>query len=74
MGEPRNEHLRSGALAKLAGVSKDTLRFYERRRLLAPPRRQTNGYRVYPSAALARVLLVRAALSIGSCPGAAPQM
>ena len=57
--------LRSGELAALAGVSKDTLRFYERRRLLRPPRRAANGYRRYPAAALGRVRMIRAALSIG---------
>jgi DNA-binding transcriptional MerR regulator len=57
--------LRSGELAARAGVSKDTLRFYERRRLLPVPRRLANGYRLYPREALARVLLIRVALSIG---------
>jgi DNA-binding transcriptional MerR regulator len=57
--------LNSGELAARAGVSKDTLRFYERRRLLAAPRRRANGYRIYPPEALARVRLIRAALSIG---------
>lgn len=55
----------SGELAARAGVSKDTLRFYERRRLLPRPRRANNGYRRYPAAALGRVRMIRAALSIG---------
>jgi len=63
-GEDRSE-LGSGELAALAGVSKDTLRFYERRRLLPLPRRAFNGYRRYPAAALGRVRMIRAALSIG---------
>jgi len=57
--------LLSGELAARAGVSKDTLRFYERRRLLPRPRRASNGYRRYPAAALGRVRMIRAALSIG---------
>jgi DNA-binding transcriptional MerR regulator len=57
--------LLSGELAALAGVSKDTLRFYERRRLLPRPRRGSNGYRRYPRSALGRVRMVRAALAIG---------
>jgi DNA-binding transcriptional MerR regulator len=63
-GEDRSELL-SGELAARAGVSKDTLRFYERRRLLPQPRRAGNGYRRYPSSALGRVRMIRAALSIG---------
>jgi DNA-binding transcriptional MerR regulator len=57
--------LRSGELAKLAGVSPDTLRLYERKGLLARTPRTANGYRAYPPDALDRVRLVRAALSIG---------
>ena len=60
-----NEFLKSGDLAKSAGVSTDTLRHYERKGVLARPRRGTNGYRQYPSTALARVRLVRKALAVG---------
>ena len=56
--------LRAGELARLAGVSKDTLRHYERKGLLAP-RRSSNGYREYPQQALGRVRLVQRALSVG---------
>ncbi len=58
-------YLRSGELAKLAGVSTDTLRHYERRGLLARPRRSRNGYREYPASALDRVRLIRRALGVG---------
>jgi DNA-binding transcriptional MerR regulator len=57
--------LRSGELAQLAGVSRDTLRHYERRGLLPAAQRSTNGYRHYSPQALDRVRLIRAALSIG---------
>jgi DNA-binding transcriptional MerR regulator len=60
-----NRPLRSGALARLAGVSPDTLRHYERQGLLPRPPRSSNGYRLYPAEALARVRLIRAALAIG---------
>lgn len=56
--------MRSGVLAGLAGVSTDTLRHYERTGLLTS-RRASNGYREYPPEALARVRLVRHALSVG---------
>jgi DNA-binding transcriptional MerR regulator len=58
-------YLQSGELAKAAGVSPDTLRHYERKGVLARPRRAANGYRQYPPEALARVLLVRRALAVG---------
>ncbi len=56
--------MRSGELARRAGVSTDTLRHYERKGLLLP-RRSPNGYRAYPPAALVRVRLIRRALSVG---------
>jgi DNA-binding transcriptional MerR regulator len=57
--------LRSGEIARRAGVSADTLRHYERRGLVAKPRRLANGYRVYPPEALDRVLLIQRALAVG---------
>jgi DNA-binding transcriptional MerR regulator len=56
---------RSGELARMAGVSTDTLRHYERKGVLAAPRRARNGYREYPPEALERVRLVRRALAVG---------
>jgi DNA-binding transcriptional MerR regulator len=56
--------LRSGELARISGVSADTLRHYERKGLLKP-RRAPNGYRAYPRHAVERVRLIRAALAIG---------
>lgn len=55
----------SSELARLAGVSADTLRHYERKGVLARPRRAGNGYREYPAAALQRVQLIRRALAVG---------
>jgi DNA-binding transcriptional MerR regulator len=52
-------------LARLAGVSTDTLRHYERKRVLNLPTRSQSGYRRYPPEAVARVRLVRRALTIG---------
>jgi DNA-binding transcriptional MerR regulator len=55
----------AGELARLAGVSTDTLRHYERKGVLPAPQRAPNGYRRYPPEALARVRLVRRALGVG---------
>jgi len=57
--------LRSGKLAELAGVSTDTLRYYERMKVLAAPRRSEGNYRMYPAEALDRVRLIRQALAMG---------
>ena len=57
--------LRAGELARLCGVSTDTLRHYERIGVLAKPRRSEAGYRQYPAAAVTRVQLVRRAVGLG---------
>ena len=59
------EFFNSGELAKAAGVSTDTLRHYERKGVLALPKRERNGYRRYPADAFDRVRLVRKALAVG---------
>ena len=55
----------SSELARLAGVSTDTLRYYERLRLLPAAPRSASGYRLFPARALNRVRLIRGALAIG---------
>ena len=57
--------LGSGELASLAGVSTDTLRYYEGRGLLPRPPRSASGYRRYPQAALVRVRVIQQALDAG---------
>lgn len=52
-------------VADATGVSPDTLRYYEREGLLAPPVRAANGYRQYDVQAVRRVRFVRTAQSIG---------
>src|ERR1035438_9852874 len=57
--------MRSGELARLSGISSDSLRHYERLGLLPKPPRTSGGYRNYPSSSVSRVRLIRLALSIG---------
>jgi MerR family transcriptional regulator, mercuric resistance operon regulatory protein len=57
--------LRPGEVARLAGVSTDTLRHYERKGLIARPRRSSNRYREHPPATVDRVRLVQRALGVG---------
>jgi DNA-binding transcriptional MerR regulator len=54
-----------GELAESCDVSRDTLRFYERERLLPAPRRSPAGYRLYQSEDAARVRFVRRAQTMG---------
>jgi DNA-binding transcriptional MerR regulator len=58
-------YLRSGELAGLSGISTDTLRHYERMKLLAAPRRSSGNYRLYPPDAVNRVRLIQGALGAG---------
>jgi DNA-binding transcriptional MerR regulator len=57
--------MRSSALARAAGVSTDTLRYYERRGLLPRPPRTASGYRCYPPEAVHRVIVIQRALDAG---------
>jgi DNA-binding transcriptional MerR regulator len=54
-----------GALASRTAVSRDTLRFYERKRLLPAPRRTASGYRIYTEEDAARVRFIRRAQAMG---------
>jgi len=57
--------IRSGNLARLVGVSRDTLRYYERKGLLPCPQRSSAGYRLYPAEAVKRLRVIRGALALG---------
>jgi DNA-binding transcriptional MerR regulator len=63
-GRSKN-YLLSGELARLSGVSPDTIRFYERKGLILKPQRSERGYRNYPVEALTRVRMIRSALAVG---------
>lgn len=57
--------MRIGEAAARAGVSCDTLRYYERRGLLPRPPRTVSGYRDYSASIVDRVRFVRNALRFG---------
>jgi len=57
--------MQSSELARLAGISADTLRYYERNGLLPTAERSSSGYRLFPPGALLRVQMIRGALSVG---------
>lgn len=54
-----------GELARAAGVKISTLRYYERRELLAPTGRTSGNYREYDTDALRRVRFIRRAQHLG---------
>lgn len=54
-----------GELAARSGMTPDALRYYERLGLLAPPRRTTGGFRLYPAATLERLRFIKQAQMVG---------
>jgi MerR family transcriptional regulator, copper efflux regulator len=54
-----------GRLAKAAGVNVQTVRYYERRKLLPPTSRMPSGYRLYSDEALRRLRFIRNAQALG---------
>ncbi len=60
----RTAGLTVGALAAQAGLTPDTLRYYERVGLLAPPARSRGGYRLYDDSALERLSFIQKAQAL----------
>jgi len=46
-------------------VNVQTVRYYERRRLLPQPKRTPNGYRIYPAEAVQRLHFIKSAQELG---------
>lgn len=57
--------LRTGQVAAAAGVNLQTLRYYERRGLLAEPDRTLGGHRVYPAETVTVLRVIKAAQRLG---------
>jgi DNA-binding transcriptional MerR regulator len=57
--------LRSGQLAEAAGVNLQTVRYYERRGLLAKPERTLGGHRLYSPEAVTVLRVIKAAQRLG---------
>ena len=56
---------RIGEIADRTGVSVETLRYYEKRRLLTAPARTEGGYRVYSDSVVQQVKFIKQAQSLG---------
>jgi len=54
-----------GEAAARAGVSADTVRYYERRGVLPRPQRTAAGYRLYSNDVVDRIRLVKNAVGFG---------
>lgn len=57
--------LRSSQVADAAGVNLQTLRYYERRGLLAEPDRSLGGHRLYPAETVTVLKVIKAAQRLG---------
>ncbi|MBI2826040.1 MAG: MerR family transcriptional regulator [Planctomycetia bacterium] len=57
--------LRTGEVARLAGVNVETLRFYEREGILVEPPRRMSGYREYPPDTVDLIRFVKRAQELG---------
>lgn len=54
-----------GKVATLAGVSTDTLRYYEKEHLITPASRTDAGYRLYDDEAVRRIRFIKTAQHCG---------
>ncbi len=54
-----------GELAKRSGIGLETVRFYERKGLIAEPPRTDSGYRQYPEEVVGRIRFIRRAKELG---------
>ncbi len=63
--EVQTGQVRTGEVAARAGVNVETLRYYERRGVLAEPERSASGYRTYSAEAVRVVRFVKRAQELG---------
>lgn len=60
-----DSELTIGRVAKLAGVNVETIRYYQRRRLIAEPDKPHMGYRRYPADIVKHIRFIKRAQAIG---------
>ena len=64
----RAENLSIGELSKRSGVNIETIRYYERVKMLVAPPRTASGRRVYDSTALRILVFIRQSRDRDACP------
>jgi DNA-binding transcriptional MerR regulator len=57
--------LRVGQVAEAVGVNVETLRYYERRGIIAEPERSLGGHRLYPETTVTTLRVIKAAQNLG---------
>ena len=57
--------MKIGEVAERGGVNLQTIRYYEREKLLPEPPRLASGYRIYPDQTVRRVRFIKRAQEIG---------
>lgn len=58
-------YLKVGEIAKKVGVNVETLRYYEKIKLMPKPKRIESGYRVYDASDLQRLLFIKRGKELG---------
>jgi MerR family mercuric resistance operon transcriptional regulator len=61
----RAEHIPIGELSRLSGVNIETVRYYERIKMLPPPQRSASGRRVYGVTDLRMLAFIRRSRELG---------
>lgn len=59
------KNLTIGFLAKAADVNIETIRYYQRIKLIEEPKKPAQGYRTYPTATLTRIKFIKRAQQLG---------
>jgi len=54
-----------GKTAELAGVNKETIRYYEKRKLISPPARRRSGYREFSRLHIDEIKFIKRAQELG---------
>lgn len=65
MNRDRGTMMTIGQVAEALNLPVSTLRYYERKGLLAPPDRSGSGYRLYDETVLERLAFIRSAQAVG---------
>lgn len=60
-----NSSLQIGEIAARSGVSVDTVRYYERLKLVPPAPRSSSGYRIFSTKAIEQIRFIKQAQELG---------